>query len=318
MNPDVVDGLGSLRERRIVSSDQAASLLRVARGELVSVRTELSTFLYAGVLLVTAGIGIFLKENHDRLGPAVITGLLGAAAAACLVYAFRRSRPFSWQSTPSDHIAADYVLLLGVLLLASDLAYVETQFRLLGPSWTYHLLLVAALSLAAAYRFDSRAVLSLALTSFAAWRGVAVTVPFAGRSGESLPAVRANALACGALFVAAGVLSVRAGRKPHFEPVWITLGLILVFGGALSGVFGDRWIPWEGLLFFLAAAVVAVSYRYRRSLYFAIGVIAAYVGLLRILGELLEGRVLLLVVAASSLAVITLLVRSHRRMKDAP
>ena len=268
------------------------------------------------MLAATAGVGLFLKENHERLGPAAIAALLGAAAVACLVYVARRSPAFSWQRVEAPHVAVDYVLLLGVLLLASDLAYVETQFRVLGPRWPYHLLLVSLISLAAAYRFDSRIVLSLALSSFAAWRGVAVTLPFAADPGRSAAAVRANAIACGVAFVAAGILSARSKRKPHFEPVWTTLGLLLLFGGTLSGVFGgSAWALWEGVLFVLAGLVAAVAYRLRRPLDFAIATIAAYLGLLRILSDVFKERVFLLVVAGSSLAVIALLVRSHRRMK---
>jgi uncharacterized membrane protein len=43
--------------------------------------------------------------------------------------------------------------------------------------------------------------------------------------------MRANALACGALFLAAGFHSVRSRRKPHFEKVYVTAGLLLLFGG---------------------------------------------------------------------------------------
>ncbi len=245
--------------------------------------------------------------------------MLGAAAAACLVYAVRRGPSFSWQRAESPHVAADYVLLLGVLLVAADLAWVETQFQVLGPRWPYHLLLVSLIFLAAAYRFDSRAVLSLALTSFAAWRGVAVSLPFAGLGGGSAAAVRTNALACGALFVAVGILSARSGRKAHFEPVWTTLSLLLVLGGALSGVFergGGAWVPWEAVLFVLAGLTAAVAYRLRRPLDFAIATIAAYLGLVRILFEVFPGRAFLLIVAGSSLAVIAGLVRSHHRMKE--
>jgi len=63
-----------------------------------------------------------------------------------------------------------------MLLLGSDFAYVEAQFRLLGPNWPEHLLVVAIVYFAAAYRFDSRAVLALALTSLAAWRGVSAGI----------------------------------------------------------------------------------------------------------------------------------------------
>ena len=153
MNPDVVDAIERLRERRILSEAQAAPLSRVYRGELVSVEPELRAALYSGVLLLVTGVGLFLKENHERIGPAAIAVILGAAALGCLFYAWRRLPAFSWQSAPSPHVAADYVLLLGVLLAAADLAWIESQFRLLGPYWAYHLLVVSILYLAAAYRF---------------------------------------------------------------------------------------------------------------------------------------------------------------------
>lgn len=319
MNPDVVDAIERLRERKILSEAQAAPLSRVYRGELVSVEPELRAALYAGVLLLVTGVGLFLKENHERIGPAAISFILGAAALACLFYAWRRLPGFSWQSAPSPHVAADYVLLLGVLLAAADLAWIESQFRLLGPNWAYHLLVVALLYLAVAYRFDSRAVLSLALTSFAAWRGVAVSLDFAVRGARATPAVRANAIVCGVLFIGVGILSVRSRRKPHFEPVWTTLGLLLFLGALVSGVFqysAVDWPWWEIPLWVCSGVVIVVSYRLRRTLDFSLGVLAAYLGLLRLLEDALSGTTMLFVVGASSLAVIVLLVRMQRRMKE--
>jgi hypothetical protein len=319
VNPDVVSAIEGLREKRILSQAQAAPLLRAARGELVSIHWELRALLYSGVLLLTTGVGLFLKENHERLGPAVLASLIGLAAAICLVYVFRRSPPFSWRSTPTPPpIAADYVLLLGVLLIASDLAYIETHFRWLGPRWPEHLLIVSLLYLLAAYRFDSRAVLSLGLTSFAAWRGISAALPFAAGSGGAGQAVRANALACGVAFIAVGILSARFKRKAHFEGVWVTLGLLLLFGGLLSGVFretGSDWPLWEIPLFLCACVVIAVAYRLRRPLDFALGVLAAYLGALRWLAEALEGAALAFTIGVSSLAVIAFLIRAQRRMK---
>jgi hypothetical protein len=307
-----------LRERQILSEAQAAPLLREARGQLVSIHWELRALLYGGVLLLTTGVGLFLKENHERLGPTALASIIGLAAVACFVYVFRRSPPFFWGSTPTQHIAADYLLLLGVLLIASDLAYIETQFRWLGPRWPQHLLIVSLLYLAAAYRFDSRAVLSLALTSFAAWRGVSAALPFAAGAHGAGPAVRANALGCGVLFVAAGILSVRLKRKAHFEGVWVTLGLLLLFGGLLSGVFqetGSDWPVWEIPLFVCAGVAIAIAYRLRRSLDFALSVLAAYLGALRWIAEVLDGATLAFTIAVSSLAVLAFLIRAQRRMR---
>jgi Predicted membrane protein (DUF2157) len=319
MDPDLVDAIESLHRERVLTDTQAAPLLRAARGDLISVERELRTALYLGVLLVTSGIGLFLKENHERLGPAAIAGLIGVGALGCLAYAWRRLPGFTWESAGTGMLGADYVLLLGVLLVGADLGYLESQWRVLGPEWPYHLLLLSGIALALAYRFDSRAVLSLALTSFAAWRGVAVSLSLAGLGRPTVPAVRANALGCAALFLAAGFASVRARRKAHFEPVYVTLGLLLLFGGLLSGVFqygASNWLLWEAPLVAAAALVIVVAYRRRRALDFSIGVLAAYFGILRILFDALSGAGGFFVVAASALAVIALLVRAQRRMKE--
>ena len=319
MNPDVVEAIERLRREGVLTEVQASPLERAARGELVSVEAELRTLLYAGVVLITTGIGLFMKENHERLGPAAIGTLLALAAAACLGYAWRRLPSFTWRSAGATHLGADYVLLLGVLLIGADLGYLEVQLHLLGAEWPYHLLVGSLVAFLLAYRFDSRAVLSIALTSFAAWRGVAVSLSFAARSPSTIPAVRANALACGALFVAAGIASARTARKPHFEPVYVRLGLLLLFGGLLTGAFGSAtasWFLWEIALLALASVVIAAAYRLRRALDFSIGVLAAYFGLLRILFQATHDASGLLIVAASSVAVVVLLIRAQRRMRE--
>lgn len=320
MNPDVVRAIDSLRASRILSEDQAAPLSRVARGDLVSLHLELRTLLYAGVLLVTGGVGLFFKQNADRLGPTAIIVLLGVAAAACVSFVWRRSAAFSWRKAESPHLALDFVLLLGVLLIGADLAYAETRIGVLGPDWPFHLLVVALVATAAAYRFDSAAVLSLGLTSFAAWRGVAISLSVAALDRNPFAAVRANALGCGALFVAVAILSVRSNRKAHFEGAWGTLGLLLVFGGLLSGVFSGAapaWFEWALVLWAVAAAVVVTAYRLRRATYFVLGVGAAYLAFLRLLAEAVRGTSMLFLAGLSSIAVIVLLVRAQRRMKDA-
>ena len=127
-----------------------------------------------------------MKEHHQEIGPWVIAVAIGLAAAGCLFWVGRTAAPFSWGEVPSPNVAFDYILLLGLLLFASDLAYIEVQFTLLGPNWAHHLLIVGAAYLAAAYLWDSRTILGLALTTLAAWRGVSVSRLRAG-CGEVSP-----------------------------------------------------------------------------------------------------------------------------------
>ena len=169
MKPDLAAAIPALVERGVLPAGKAAVFLRIARRELVSVRWELRLLLYGGVLAVTSGVGLLVKENLDRIGPVAIAVGIGAAAAGCFAWITATAPPFRWGEVPSPNLAFDYILLLGVLLAAADLAYVEVRFSPLGPDWAWHLLLVAVGAGTAAVRFDSRVVFSLALSSFAAF-----------------------------------------------------------------------------------------------------------------------------------------------------
>jgi hypothetical protein len=307
-----------LRREGILSSEQAALFGRVARRELVSVRVEIRALLYLGVLLLTSGVGIFVVEHHADIGRWAIAASIAMASTACLAWVIRSAPPFSWGEVESPSVAFDYVLLLGLLLFASDLAYVEAQFTLLGPRWVHHLLVVASVYVAAAYRWDSRVVLSLGLSTLAAWRGVSVSVMThslgAGDAGE----LRVNAIVLGLLYVIAAVLSVRLDRKAHFEEIFGNAGLLLLFGGLVSGVLSDLdWGIWLVALVVLAAAVMWISSRVGRPAYFAEAVLAAYVGLVRLLIGAVSSQstgVPLLLAALLGVGALVLVFAAYKRM----
>ncbi|HZP35032.1 MAG TPA: DUF2157 domain-containing protein [Methylomirabilota bacterium] len=323
VNPDVVGAIARLRAEGVLSSVQAARFERVARRGLVSLRFEIRALLYAGVLLVTAGVGSLIARHQQEIGPVAIALGVGLAALGCLAWVGRRAAPFSWGPVPSPGVAFDYVLLLGLLLAAADLAYVEAQFAILGPRWPRHLVVVAALDLLAAYTWDSRTALGLALTSLAAWRGVVVGLAPALLGPGIAADLRANAIALGALSLAVAVASARLGRKPHFESVYAPAGLLLLLGGLLGGTLYDAqaWTLWLLATLIVAGLVMVVAVRLRRSLYFALGVPAAYVALVRLLFEPFRygshaDSLPLLLSAGLGAGVLALILAVHRRVRE--
>ena len=323
MNPDVVRAIASLKAGDVLSAEQAAFFDRVARRGLVSVRFEIRTLLYVGVLLLTSGVGVLIALHQEEIGPPAIAAGIALAAAGSLIWVARRAAPFSWGEVPSPSVAFDYVLLLGLLLVAADLAYVEVQFTMLGPRWAYHLLIVGVLYLLAAYRWDSRTALGLALTTLAAWRGLSVSLVPAMIGPGVAADLRASAIALGAVYVGAAVLSVRLARKPHFEEVFASTGLLLLLDGLLSGVLDDRqaWSAWLVAVLLTAGGVMAVAFRLGRSLYLAVALVAAYIALVRLLFEPFRygwhadsiPLVLAALLGAAGLAVIFW---AHRRMRE--
>jgi hypothetical protein len=319
LNPDVVSAVEHLERRGVLAAGQAERFGRVARGDLVSVHADLRLLLYAGVLVTMAGVGVVVAQNLDRLGPVAIGVALGLSAAACLLWAAGRAAPFSWGEAAASHLALDYILLLGVLLTGATLAYVEANFTALGAAWPWHLFLVSLLAGGLAFRFDSRVVFSLALSTFAAWRGVRTSLL------DTLLWSRASALrlemaVCGVLFVGLGAALLRTGRKPHFEPAAVHLGWLLVLAALVSGSGTETGAELGYALAVLAtgAGLAAGGFANRRFSLFVMGVLGAYAGVSLLFLRLDPGAILgAFWFFASSVGLLWGLFVVHRRMSVA-
>lgn len=320
MNHDVLAAVEHLERKGTLSPDQARLFGRAARRELVSVHTELRLLAYAGVLLAMAGVGFLVAENLDRIGPVAIATALAAAAVVCFVWVARQAPPFSWGEVASPHLALDYVLLLGALLVGADLAYIEAKLTPLGDAWPWHLLAVALFYGLLAFRYDSRVLLSLALSTFAAWRGVSTgRLEHAfWRGGEDW--VRVNAAGCGVLFLLGGAVLRARDRKAHFEPVAVHLGWLLLLGAAASGLGTEYGGVLALVLIALASLLAFVGYRQRRFSLLAMAVVAAYVGVSALVVRSVRSSDWELVViwfALTPLMVVGLLFVAHRYLPEA-
>ena len=138
MNPDVAAAVSRLERDGVLSREQASVVRPVAEGNKLSAYGELRFFLYLGVLLVTAGVGILVRQNLENVGPLTIAIVIGIAGGFCLVWVERHAPPFSWGLAASTHLAFENILLLGVLLASADIAYVEAQFTPFGEHWSWH------------------------------------------------------------------------------------------------------------------------------------------------------------------------------------
>jgi hypothetical protein len=267
--------LRDLHAAGVIDDEAASRAVALDRREVFSVHGELRAALYAGVLLVTTGVGVLLARRLDRIGPLAIVLVVAAAAGACYWLAARRR-----VAGRDVGVVADYVLLLGVLLASAALAYAERQFDLLGPLWSWHLLLLAFVHAVTAYAYRSPLVLAAALAALAGWFGIGP--PFDGLAlfDRTAPELGTSALVCAALVYAGREADRRLRPGTTFGGVYDQFAATLAFWGALAWCTELPWL-YAGLplLAVLAAIVIREGLRSGRESFVVYGVVYAALGL---------------------------------------
>jgi hypothetical protein len=291
----------------------------MAQGELISIHPEIRLLFYFGVLLTAGGVGLLVKQNYQQIGPLAISVGVGIGALASFAWAVRQAPSFSWEEVPSPSLGYDYLLLLGVLLAAADLAFIEVQFTPLGANWPWHLLITSLLMLGIAIRYDSRTIFSLALSTFAAWRGLSVSLiekPIWRVTDES---IRWNAICCGMLFIFLGCFLLRTRRKPHFEPIAVHLGWLLILGALVSGGWAPGLAGMTYITLLVATGIGLAWHSYKKQRYplFSFGVFAVFIGPNEfVIKSQFDFVLKSLLVSGSAIVLIALLWKAHRTMKE--
>jgi len=180
-----------LEKAGVVAGPAAAQAAALERGAIFSVFEELRFALYAAVAAITAGIGLLVKDNLDRIGPITLIAVLALASAGCYATALRTQ----WQGKERS-IGGDYLLLLGALIVSADLGYAESQFHWLGTDWQWYLVILSVFHGVTAYGLRSRLVLCTSIAALAAWFGIEGRAATLFNVGGSAPTLGTHAIAC--------------------------------------------------------------------------------------------------------------------------
>lgn len=297
--------------RPILGGPLAEALIARERRAVFSIYPELRIAAWGGALLLASAAGVLLKNNLDRIGRLGLAALIGLAAAACYAWVTARRTRTTFVN--------DYVLLLGALLVSAGVAFVETQWKLLGEDWGRHLLLLAIVHGATAYLYRSRLVLSLSITALAGWMGIERS-GLASMDGDPV-AFALRAFACAALLVLWRLLDERfgAGRKPEFGPLFEHFAANLALSGGVALLTRSDTRTLGGFLtLVLAAAVMAWGFRRRTESFvlyaFVYAVIAIDTLILDSIGRGIE-ELVFLVVVGSMVGAIAALFAIHARFR---
>jgi hypothetical protein len=259
----------------VITGEQYASLSSLSRGERFSLYVELNALLYLGVISIIAGLTWTFRDYVADLGHAAILSILGLLMVAAFWYCFSKGQPYSNAEIEHPSMLFDYVLYFGCLVFAVTLAYLETQLNIFR-GWDTHLLAASFVYAGLAYRFDNRFVLSLALSTLAAYLGLKLEI------FEDIDTNLLRFYAFGyALFVAgAGFGLHRQGIKRHFLDVYLHVAANVVLVAAVSGVLEPSiGVLYLAVLLSLAAASIYLGVRYRRFAFVAYGTVYGYAGI---------------------------------------
>ncbi len=311
---NVTSLLKEMHQAGTLSAEQFDVLTELHLNKRYSVHRELRAAVYIGVLLITAGVGLTIKEYFAQLGDIAIIGSLTVGALAACLYCFLKGKPYSNGEVESPNILFDYVLLFGCALYAADVGYIETQFHVLGESWHNHFLVSAALFFLLAYRFDNRLVLSMALSTLAAWFGFELSVRFLSFHTY----YRESAIAYSLVTLAAGSLSHRLAVKKHFFDIYLNFTVHFLLAALLSGVAQYRFSSWH--LPVMAAGIAATAYysmHTRRFLYMLYAILYGYACLSVVVLDFIHGTAAMYLYGmVSSLTVIGMIFILSRRFKE--
>jgi hypothetical protein len=299
-----------------ITGAQHDAIAAVVRKDPFSVFIELNTLLYLGVLSLIAGVGWTIRTYAADLGDAAILSTFTIVFVASLYYCFSRTFPYSHSQVESPGFAFDYVLYLGCLVFGLELGYLEFRFHFLHANWDHYLFASAVVYFLLAYRLDNRFVLSLALSTLAAWFGVRFGVHLSLFGPVFGPgALRPYALAYGAIVTVAGTWLYHAGIKRHFLEAYLHIAANVLFIALLSGVFdrGREWLYLAGLLG-LAGVAIAQGVKRERFAFVVYGVVYGYVGVSERLTHWMDSftSVMAYVAVSGSIVIVSLVMLARR------
>ena len=298
-----------------LSAKQLSTLQDIHAKQIYSVHRELRIFLYIGILMIIAGAGLTIKQYFTNLGDIAIVSALSVCFTAAFIYCFIKGAAYDRQEVPSPNIAFDYILFFGCAFFSMDIAYIETQFHLLGDFWDNYLLVSSALFLYLAYRFDNRLVLSMALSTIAAWFGFTLS----GHRFLFEHYYREYAIAYSLVVLLSGGLLYRLGIKKHFFDIYLNFAVHFLCIALISGIIDYKIFSlyFPGLLL-ACAALVVYSMRVRKFIYMLYAVIYGYIGISIIIVDQIHSETFFVFTyfILTSVMVIGLIFKFSRKYKE--
>jgi hypothetical protein len=279
-----------LFQRNLINDKQYQFLEAIRNNKIVSLYFELRLMLYLGILLFTGGVGYFAYQNMGVIGHLIAMIIMSVAIIVGFYFIRRFAKPYSNIEVTVSHVYFDYILILVSLLIISLFTYVQVYFELVELFLKWTSFISAIIFLFMAYRYDNRALLSMAITVLAAAVGLSIT-PVDWVKGELLETshLYITSILLGLLLTVAGLVSQYKNIKKHFRFTYQNFGLLLYFIGCLSAMFDSHYEILYAILILLSAGILTYyTWMQKEFLFFMYANIAFYIAFTYLMFEAVD------------------------------
>lgn len=273
--------LESFIQNGILPEEQAILIAEYERTKTFSIHRVLRVILYIGITLLTTGLGILIYKNIDTIGHQAIITLIAASVIVCFSYLFKKRQPFSWGIVTNTDQFSEYVLVLGCTLFLILEGYLQYQYQFFGTRYGIAIFIPTVLFFFCAYRFDNRAVLSMAITGLASWLGLKISpLSVLEKNDFTAPGIIITGIVLGIGLLIFSWLSESRELKSHFAFTYILLGGNLASISGLAGLFNNE----PKILYFvitvaLCAFLIQNARKNHSLIFLLMGVIYGYIAL---------------------------------------
>ena len=283
--------LQKLYQKEFLNDKDLEEIANYQKKGIFSLRNELLLMIYFSIILFTSGIGVIVYNNIDSIGHLAILSANFILMLVCFYFSFKKTKEYSNDEVVFENPLYDYLVLTGSLLACIFLGYINFQYQIFDDSYAYVSLISAFLCFAVAYYFDNRIVLSMAITSLAAFIGISITPKslFLNEVYSNLE-LTYSGLVLGIVLLVWMEYSLKNKIKAHFHFIYSTFALHLLGVCVLSGLVSEHWWFFILILIGFVYYFYQFSYRILDTSLFAFMLLYGYFGL-----NILGGRILSLI-----------------------
>lgn len=265
----------------IINTEEEQKINDFEKNKPMSIHWELRTILYLGVLLFTTGIGILIYKNIETIGHQAIIAIITGLTGGCFYYVFKNKLPYSNLQGKHSSPFFDYIVLLGCLLFAVLIGYLQFQYSVFGLHYGLVTLIPALVFLTSAYLFDHKGVLSLAISGLAAWAGLSTQpTQLLYQNDFSSLTIIYTSIAMGLMLGLTGFFSEQKNIKAHFAFSYNNFALNLI---AIASLFALFDFPLKLLSFIFLIAICYYYFKYavkkQSFLFLVLSIIYSYIAL---------------------------------------